>query len=111
MVITNTIQRSACAIVDLGLIDYEKGLKIQRRYVDEVYKAKRPQCLLFCEHPAVLTLGRNAHEENILFPKEQIIEKGIKILPIDRGGDITLHAPGQQVVYPILNLNHQGKDL
>ncbi len=107
----STTQQSSCSVEDLGLLKYEKALEIQRRYVTEFIGGKRPQSLLFCQHPAVLTLGRSSHEGNILFPQKDILAQGINIVHIDRGGDITLHAPGQQVVYPILDLNFQGKDL
>ncbi len=63
--------------------------------------------LLFCEHPAVLTLGRMSHAEHVLFPEDELSRKGISVLQIDRGGDVTLHAPGQLVVYPIINLRRR----
>ncbi len=70
-----------------------------------------PANLLLCEHPPVLTLGRLASFENILCPPEHIAARGIKVLSIDRGGEVTLHSPGQLVVYPILDLKEHGKDL
>lgn len=104
-------QETQCVLEDLGLIDYSSAYTLQRQYVDEIVKNNKEERILFCEHPPVLTLGRGGHEENILFPKEDILKAGAKIIYIDRGGDITLHCPGQLVVYPILNLNKQGKDL
>ena len=70
-----------------------------------------PQSLLLCEHPKVITLGRLSKEQNLYLTKEQAVLKNIEIRPIDRGGDVTLHAPGQLVIYPILNLTNLGRDL
>ena len=99
-----------CQIKDLGFIEYGQAYEIQKQCVDEILKGG-PQTLLFCEHPTVLTMGRMSHEENILWPKEWLEANSIKVHYIDRGGDITLHSPGQLVVYPIFNLLNYEKDL
>ena len=101
---------STCQVIDLGLVDYREAYQIQQRYVEQVLEENR-QAILLCEHPPVLTLGRMSHESNILWPKDELTRRGIIIESIDRGGDITLHCPGQLVVYPILNLANFGKDL
>ena len=103
-------QLTKLRIQDLGLVDFELAYQIQRRIHSEVV-AGGTQTLLLCEHPAVLTLGRLAKAENLLLPQEQILVQGIKILNVDRGGDVTLHAPGQLIAYPILALNQHGRDL
>jgi len=97
-------------IKDLELIDYDEAYKLQKQYVQELIEGG-PQTLLLCEHPPVLTLGRLADKRNMLISSEETDRRGVKICSVDRGGDITLHAPGQLVVYPILNLAHFGKDL
>lgn len=97
-------------LVDLSLVDYEATYVLQKKNVEEVI-AGRPERVLLCEHPAVLTLGRMADESFILISKEELALRGIKVLAIDRGGEVTLHAPGQLVVYPILDLTRRGKDL
>ncbi|OGW96740.1 MAG: lipoyl(octanoyl) transferase [Omnitrophica WOR_2 bacterium GWA2_45_18] len=99
-----------CEIKDDGLIDYKKAYEIQKRYVQKVQQG-HPSIIYVCEHPSVLTLGRSAMAEHILISPEELNERGIEVLPIDRGGDITLHAPGQLVIYPILDLQVFGKDL
>jgi lipoate-protein ligase B len=104
------VKQSTCVVEGWGLIDYAQAYQRQKDLVNRVI-AGEPQRLVFCEHPAVLTLGRMTKPENILWPKEDIEARGVKVLPIDRGGDITLHAPGQLVVYPIFNLNEYGRDL
>ncbi len=99
-----------CQIRDLGLIEYQEAYQQQLQCVDAAIQRDQ-QTILLCEHPAVLTLGRLADEKYILFSKEELAEKGVSLHRIDRGGEVTLHAPGQLVVYPILNLNYWKKDL
>jgi len=91
------------------LIDYTAAYGIQKECVARVL-AGGAQVLFLCEHPAVITLGRLAQEANIL-DLEAISRQGIRVVPIDRGGDVTLHAPGQLVVYSILNLAQSNRDL
>jgi len=100
----------ALQIIDLGLIPYEGAYALQKSAVEEVL-AGGDHKLFLCEHPAVLTLGRLAKSSNVLFSRAELAGRGVAVLAIDRGGDVTLHAPGQLVVYPILDLNDHGKDL
>jgi len=97
-------------IEDWGLIEYAKGLLRQRELVQKVI-AGGSDHLVLCEHPAVLTLGRMTNPDSLLYQREDIEKRGVMITHADRGGDVTLHAPGQLIVYPIFNLNNQGKDL
>jgi len=95
---------------DWGMVDYMQAYQRQRQAVDAVI-AGGPERLIFCEHPPVLTLGRMTRPESFLFDKEDIQRQGIQVEAIDRGGDVTLHAPGQLVVYAVMDLNVRGKDL
>ncbi len=103
-------QNHSCVINDLGVISYQSAYDVQMRCVSGLLKGE-PQTLLLCEHPLVITLGRMSKREHLLVSQDQLDEQGVDVLSIDRGGDITLHCPGQLVVYPIFNLNHYGKDL
>ena len=94
------ITKSDVLIEDLGLVDYRQAYEIQKQRVQAVINGSDP-VLILCEHPPVLTLGRLASLENFLIPPEAIKAKGIQILDIDRGGEVTLHSPGQLVIYPI----------
>ena len=67
--------------------------------------------IVFCEHPHVYTLGRSGKERNMLLSEGQLQRIGATYYHIDRGGDITYHGPGQQVCYPILNLEDFGLGL
>ncbi|HLD88426.1 MAG TPA: lipoyl(octanoyl) transferase LipB [Candidatus Omnitrophota bacterium] len=97
-------------IEDWGLIDHAAAVKRQRAVVREVI-AGGPQRLVFCEHPPVLTLGRMFKPESFLYTREDILSRGVSIVPVDRGGDVTLHAPGQLIVYVMADLNRYGRDL
>lgn len=99
-----------CVVEDWGLVDYQDAYARQKALVNRVIAGDNPH-LVLCEHPAVLTVGRMTKPDSILWPAENITAAGVSVLPIDRGGDITLHAPGQLVVYPIFNLNDRGRDL
>lgn len=67
--------------------------------------------LFFVEHPHVLTLGKSGHEEHVVASRERLSELGVSYYPINRGGDITYHGPGQLVGYPILDLEQFFTDI
>lgn len=67
--------------------------------------------LFFVEHPHVLTLGKSGHEEHVVASPERLAELGVSYYPINRGGDITYHGPGQLVGYPILDLEQFFTDI
>ncbi len=97
-------------VEDWGVIPYNDAYARQKAIVEGVIAGESDR-LICCEHPAVLTLGRMTHPDSLLYTREDILAKGVEIHTIDRGGDVTLHAPGQLIVYPIVNLNNRGKDL
>lgn len=104
------LEEKACQIIDLGLMDYGKVYFLQKKYVEDVCRGGK-ESLLICEHPSVLTLGRLARRENIIASPTEMKKRKIEILDVDRGGEVTLHSPGQLVIYPILNLKNDRKDL
>ncbi len=89
-------------VVDLGLIPYGRAYALQRRCVEEVIAGGASR-ILTCEHPPVLTLGSLADEDHILVSGEERRRLGLDVVRTDRGGEVTLHAPGQLVAYPILD--------
>lgn len=97
-------------IEDWGRIDYSQSRESQKNRVESVIAGAQDH-LIFCEHPAVLTLGRQTRPDSLLYDRLTIEARGCAIQEVDRGGDVTLHAPGQLVVYPIFNLNNCGRDL
>jgi lipoyl(octanoyl) transferase len=90
--------------VDLGLIGYAEAWALQKRVVTARKTGAIQDVLLLCEHPHVITQGRNGKRENLLASDQVLQQKGVEFHATDRGGDITYHGPGQIVGYPILNL-------
>jgi len=70
-----------------------------------------PNYLVFCEHPHVYTLGKSGKPEHLLLDGKGLKEKNAVFYPINRGGDITYHGPGQIVGYPILDLDNFFTDI
>jgi lipoyl(octanoyl) transferase len=88
----------------LGRVDYGEGLRLQAEMAALVGEGRLKNVLLLLEHPAVLTLGRNANRENVLASNEMLAARGVTLHEINRGGDVTYHGPGQLVGYPIFDL-------
>jgi lipoate-protein ligase B len=98
-------------IIDLGVTDYEETYRIQREFVRRRKLGEIGDSVILTEHFPVFTIGRTGSEENLLVKKEDLKSGGIKVLRVDRGGDITFHGPGQLVIYPIIDLKNRDKDL
>jgi lipoyl(octanoyl) transferase len=101
----------SCHIVDVGLIEYAEAWELQKRLVAARKTGAMEDVLLLCEHPHVITLGRNGKREHLLATELVLRQKGVEFHACDRGGDITYHGPGQLVGYPILNLSAIRKDV
>ncbi|HYL85048.1 MAG TPA: lipoyl(octanoyl) transferase LipB [Candidatus Angelobacter sp.] len=97
--------------VELGLIGYAEAWELQKRLVAARKADAIEDILLFCEHPHVITLGRNGKRENLLASEHVLRQKGVELHATNRGGDITYHGPGQLVGYPILNLGAIRRDV
>ncbi len=100
-----------CIVRDLGRMSYAEALEIQHRIADELKQGTGRDHLLFVEHPHVITIGRNGHDENILAPESTLRRAGIELHTSDRGGDVTYHGPGQIVAYPIMDLREWKRDV
>ena len=97
--------RLSCArLLDLGLRPYREVWELQRRLHEAVRDGREPDTWIVVEHPPVVTLGRQAKRENLLLSPEALAARGIDVVEIERGGDVTYHGPGQLVVYPIRRL-------
>ena len=100
-----------CFTVDLGLIGYAEAYALQKRIVAARKADAIEDILLLCEHPHVITQGRNGKREHLLAGEHVLRQKGVEFYETSRGGDITYHGPGQIVGYPILNLGQIRRDV
>src|SRR6204780_1181326 len=100
-----------CIVRDLGRTGYTAALGIQQQLAAERKEGLGADHLLCVEHPHVITIGRNGHEENLLAPEETLRRAGIELHESDRGGDVTYHGPGQVVGYPIMDLREWKRDV
>ncbi len=98
-------------ILDLGLIDYEECYKTQRDMVELRKLGEIEDSLILAEHNSVFTIGRTGGRESLIVDEGYLRQKGIKVLDVDRGGNITFHGPGQLVLYPIIDLKRKWRDL
>jgi lipoyl(octanoyl) transferase len=92
----------------LGRVPYRAAWELQRRLAAARADERIPDQLLLLEHPAVLTLGRNADEAHVRVGAANLTARGIELIRVERGGEVTYHGPGQLVAYPILKLERRG---
>lgn len=97
---------------DLGVVAYDTAYDYQREIARRRIAGDIAQdVLILCEHPPVVTLGRSSKPGHLLVTRERLTELGIELRDIERGGDITVHEPGQLVAYPIIDLKRHRRDL
>src|ERR1700730_17741452 len=94
---------SLVEVRDLGRLRYADALARQNQSIELRKTGAISDQLFIVEHPHVVTMGRNGHQENLLAAPELLARSGIEFFETDRGGDVTYHGPGQIVGYPILD--------
>lgn len=87
-----------------GLVPYRDAWDLQRRLWAQRYAGRIPDTLLLLEHEPVVTLGKNARRENLLLDADGFQARGVDVVEVDRGGDVTWHGPGQLVGYWVFDL-------
>ncbi len=97
---------------DLGVVDYDTVWSLQketarRRITGELAN----DTLILVQHPPVVTLGRSTKPGHLLATPELLASQNIALRDVERGGDVTVHEPGQLVVYPIVDLKQHTQDL
>lgn len=120
----NPIVNRNTKVIDLGLTDFNETWTYQTELFNQILEVKKKNrelpdheqeptqnFLIFCEHPHVYTLGKSGDEKNMLIPKEELHTIGASYYPINRGGDITYHGPGQIVAYPVIDMENFFTDI
>ena len=85
-------------------VNYKKAMYILEKRVESVKKGLKKEFIWILEHPTTFTGGIRSKENEIL-------DKSIKVVKTNRGGKITLHNPGQKIIYFVINLNERKKDI
>ena len=85
-------------------VNYKKAMYILEKRVENVKKGLKKEFIWILEHPTTFTAGIRSKENEIL-------DKNIEVLKTNRGGKITLHNPGQKIIYFVINLNERKKDI
>lgn len=91
-------------LLDLGFRPYREVWEVQHSLHEAVREGRAADTWIFVEHGPVVTLGRQAKRDNVLLSEAMLAAKGVDLVEIERGGDVTYHGPGQLVVYPIRKL-------
>ena len=99
-------------VLDLGLTPYDIAWGIQKRAAAaRITGVLDEDLLILVQHPPVITLGRSTKPGNLLVTPEYLASRGVELRDVERGGDVTIHEPGQLVAYPIIDLKRHKQDL
>jgi lipoyl(octanoyl) transferase len=99
-------------VIDLGRRSYRGVLDLQRELRRQRVAGEAAEdILLLVEHDPVVTLGRGTRPASLPVPPAELERRGVAVVEVERGGDVTYHGPGQLVGYPILDLAAHRKDL
>ena len=85
-------------------ISYKMAMLFLNKRVEQLKNGKKRELLWILEHPTTYTAG-------VSFNQKEILDKKIEIVQSNRGGKITLHNPGQKIIYFVINLNNRKKDI
>jgi lipoate-protein ligase B len=91
-------------------VQYADGVRLQESLVAQRIAGDIPDTVVFLEHRPVVTLGSRGNREHLRVAEEELARRGVDLAHASRGGDVTYHAPGQLVMYPILQLGSAEAD-
>src|SRR5690348_16629863 len=95
----------------LGLVEFETALALQRTLVYETSGDRQSGCLILCEHPPLVTVGRDGSPADIRCDLAELRLRRWPVRWVNRGGGTLLHLPGQLAIYPIVPLDQRGLGL
>ena len=98
-------------VIDLGRCAYHPAWAFQKELQQLRIRQLIPDVMIFVEHPPVYTIGKNGTENHVIASERFLAGRNIKVIPVDRGGDVTYHGPGQLVGYPIFDLHQHRKSV
>src|SRR4029078_2624396 len=98
-------------VQQLGQIDYQSALAIQKETELAVKSGVQPDTLLLLEHPHTLTIGRRGDSSSVLLNEEELRSRNVTVFETNRGGKVTYHGLGQVVGYPIIILSPDREDV
>ncbi len=104
-------KRDIFNIIDAGNLSYRDVFELQKELASKRITGDIKDSIVLAEHPPVFTIGRKGSLRNMLVDEEAMRDKGLELIRVDRGGDITFHGPGQITLYPIMDLKALKKDL
>jgi lipoyl(octanoyl) transferase len=91
----------------LGRMAFEPALRLQLEARDALVAGEGAPTLFLVEHPPTLTIGRRGRRDDVLWSDEQLAAQGVAVCDTPRGGEVTLHAPGQLVAYPVVQVGRR----
>lgn len=103
---TPAIADTVLQVYLLGTVEFEAALQLQRHLVYQISGNPAQAALVFCEHPTMITVGRQGSRSHILYEPEELRARRWRVRWVNRGGGCCLHVPGQLVISPMLSLAH-----
>jgi lipoyl(octanoyl) transferase len=94
-----------------GRIEYRTAWERQKELQSAVQRGERDSTLVLCEHPTVITIGKEGGRHNIVLSDAELTQRGVDVVSVNRGGDVTLHNAGQLVGYTMFRLTDYKPDL
>ena len=99
------------SVLQLGIRPYAEVRELQRSIQSKIITGDESDTLILCQHTPVITLGTAGDRSHLLVSDEELQRLGVELVRSERGGNITYHAPGQLVVYPLIDLRHKKRDV
>jgi len=94
--------------LDLGFLEYLPAFTIQEQVLEARQNGLPHPTIILQENPPTFTIGRSGSPENIIISPDECSQRGVEVLEVNRGGDVTFHGPGQLIASPLLYLGDVG---